>query len=118
MSLWPSWPTSSISCYRRPAEKSSPAPSSRRQKLADQAVRQVFQQTATLWHPAVPHPTWAGLQLLAVDGVVWRTPDTRTMPAPLPSKPSRGDATSPGPHASQMELTSHLLTQTVMDPVR
>ena len=45
-------------------------------KLADQAVRQVFQQTAALWHQQCQHPTWASLQLLAVDGVVWRTPDT------------------------------------------
>ncbi len=36
----------------------------------------MFQQTATLWHQQCQHPTWAGLQLLAVDGVVWRTPDT------------------------------------------
>src|SRR5574344_963924 len=44
-----------------------------RQKLADKAVEQVFRQTAARWHQQSQHPTWAGLQLLAVDGVVWRT---------------------------------------------
>ena len=47
-----------------------------RQKLSDKAVEMVFNQTASLWHQQCEHPTWAGLQLLAIDGVMWRTPDT------------------------------------------
>lgn len=88
-----------------------------RQKLADQAVRQVFQQTATLWHQLCQHPTWAGLQLLAVDGVVWRTPDTPdNAGAFAKSKTVQGETQYPQVRMlCQMELTSHLLTQTVMD---
>ncbi|MEI7269682.1 transposase domain-containing protein, partial [Pectobacterium versatile] len=47
-----------------------------RQRLGSEAVRRVFTQTAQLWHNATTHPHWCGLTLLAVDGVVWRTPDT------------------------------------------
>ena len=85
-------------------------------KLADQAVRQVFQQTATLWHQLCQHPTWAGLQLLAVDGVVWRAryPDNAGAFAKVENRP--GETQYPQVRMlCQMELTSHLLTQTVMD---
>lgn len=47
-----------------------------RQRLCSEAVRHVFDLTQKSWHEAPGHPTWAGLRLLGVDGVVWRTPDT------------------------------------------
>ncbi|MGE6235408.1 IS4 family transposase, partial [Aeromonas media] len=63
------------------------------------------------------HPDWAGLQLLAVDGVMWRTPDTAENTAAF-AKPK----TQQGETAylqvrmlCQMALTSHLLTQAVME---
>ena len=37
-----------------------------RQKLSDKAVEMVFNQTVGLWHQQCEHPTWAGLQLLAL----------------------------------------------------
>ncbi len=88
-----------------------------RQKLADKAVEQVFRQTAALWHQQSQHPSWAGLQLLAVDGVVWRTPDTPdNATAFAKSKTAQGETSYPQVRMlCQMELTSHLLTQTVMD---
>lgn len=88
-----------------------------RQKLADKAVEQVFRQTAALWHQQSQHPTWAGLQLLALDGVVWRTPDTPdNATAFAKSKTAQGETSYPLVRMlCQMELTSHLLTQTVMD---
>ena len=88
-----------------------------RQKLADKAVEQVFRQTAALWHQQSQHPSWAGLQLLAVDGVVWRTPDTPdNAMAFAKSKTAQGETSYPQVRMlCQMELTSHLLTQTVMD---
>ncbi len=88
-----------------------------RQKLADSAVEQVFRHTANQWHAACQHPTWAGLQLLAVDGVVWRTPDTADNAAAF-AKPRTTQGETAYPQVRmlcQMELTSHLLTQTVMD---
>lgn len=47
-----------------------------RQRLGSEAVREVFALTQQRWHAAANHPTWTGLRLLSVDGVVWRTPDT------------------------------------------
>lgn len=83
-----------------------------RQRLGSEAVRQVFLQTAQLWHGATTHPHWCGLTLLAVDGVVWRTPDTAENDAAFPRQTYAGQ---PGLYPQvkmvcQMELTSHLLT--------
>ncbi|PKX81392.1 transposase [Pectobacterium peruviense] len=83
-----------------------------RQRLGSEAVRRVFTQTAQLWHGATTHPHWCGLTLLAVDGVVWRTPDTPENDAAFPRQTYAGQ---PGLYPQvkmvcQMELTSHLLT--------
>jgi putative transposase len=83
-----------------------------RQRLGSEAVRQVFLQTAQLWHSATTHPHWCGLTLLAVDGVVWRTQDTPENDEAFPRQTYAGQ---PGLYPQvkmvcQMELTSHLLT--------
>ncbi|MGP3715626.1 IS4 family transposase, partial [Yersinia enterocolitica] len=83
-----------------------------RQRLGSEAVRRVFSQTAQLWHGSVTHPHWCGLTLLAVDGVVWRTPDTPENDTAFPRQTYAGQ---PGLYPQvkmvcQMELTSHLLT--------
>ena len=75
----------------------------------------MFQQTATLWHQLCQHPTWASLQLLAVDGVVWRTDTPDNAGAFAKSKTVQGGRIPRSACLCQMELTSHLLTQTVMD---
>ena len=62
-----------------PGDKPFVAPSAvvqARQRLGEDAVKAVFEQTQRLWHQHTPHPHWCGLTLLGVDGVVWRTPDT------------------------------------------
>ena len=83
-----------------------------RQRLGSEAVRQVFLQTAQLWHRSVTHPHWCGLTLLAMDGVVWRTPETPENDASFPRQTHAGQP-APYPQVKmvcQMELTSHLLT--------
>ncbi|MGE6235383.1 IS4-like element ISAeme14 family transposase, partial [Aeromonas media] len=63
------------------------------------------------------HPDWAGLQLLAVDGVMWRTPDTAENTAAF-AKPKTQQGETAYPQVRmlcQMALTSHLLTQAVME---
>ncbi len=59
----------------------------------------------------------AGLQLLAVDGVMWRTPDTPdNVAAFVKLGPQHGETVYPQVRMlCQMELTSHLLTQAVME---
>lgn len=55
------------------------APSSviaRRKTLGEDAIRVLFELTQKHWHEESKHPLWNGLTLNAVDGVVWRTPDT------------------------------------------
>ncbi len=59
-----------------------------RQRLGSEAVRQVFDLTQKSWHEAASHPTWAGLRLLGVDGVVCR-------PAPFPAVQDQPKSTRP-----------------------
>lgn len=83
-----------------------------RQRLGSEAVRRVFTETAQLWHRSVTHPHWCGLTLLAMDGVVWRTPESPENDASFPRQTHAGHP-APYPQVKmvcQMELTSHLLT--------
>lgn len=48
----------------------------RRKTLGEDAVRALFDITQQHWNQQATHPKWHGLNLFAVDGVVWRTPDT------------------------------------------
>ena len=90
-----------------------------RQRLGEAAVREVFEQTQALWHAATPHPHWCGLQLLGVDGVVWRTPETPDNEAAFArTRNKTGEASYPQVRmVCQMELTSHLLTAAAFDSV-
>ena len=88
-----------------------------RQRLGSEAMRQVFHQTQQLWHQDAEHPRWCGLQLLGVDGVVWRAPDTADNTEAF-TKPITTAGESAWPMVRmvcQMELTSHLLTGAAMD---
>lgn len=88
-----------------------------RQRLGSEAMHQVFHQTQQIWHRDAEHPRWCGLQLLGVDGVVWRAPDTADNTEAF-SKPITTAGESAWPMVRmvcQMELTSHLLTGAAMD---
>lgn len=91
-----------------------------RQRLGSEAVRQVFDLTQKSWHEAAGHPTWAGLRLLGVDGVVWRTPDTPENRARYDSASNQhGDTGFPQVRmVCQMELTSHLLIGSAFEGYR
>lgn len=90
-----------------------------RKKLGHQAIKTIFNQTQSLWHEKSEHPTWCGHTLLGVDGVVWRTPDS------IDNSEYFGRTGNQHSKASypqvrmvcQMELTSHLLTQSAFDSV-
>jgi IS4 transposase len=88
-----------------------------RQKLCHKSIERLFHDTAAGWHQQANHPGWAGLQLLAVDGVMWRTPDTPDNAAAF-AKPGTQHGETAYPQVRmlcQMELTSHLLVQAVME---
>jgi hypothetical protein len=91
-----------------------------RQRLGSEGVRQVFDLTQKSWHEAAGHPTWAGLRLLGVHGVVWRTPNTPENRARYDSASNQhGDTGFPQVRmVCQMELTSHLLIGSAFDGYR
>ncbi len=65
-----------------PGKKPFVAPSAviqARKRLGSDVIRTVFHQTQQLWQSKTAHPNWHGLTLHAVDGVVWRTPDTKDL---------------------------------------
>ncbi len=65
---------------------------------------------------AAEHPRWCGLQLLGVDGVVWRTPDSGENAAALANRAITGRSGWPVLRmVCQMELTSHMLVNAAMD---
>jgi putative transposase len=87
-----------------------------RQRLGDDAVRRVFEQSSDLWHAQTTHPDWCGLTLHAVDGVVWRTQETPDNEEAIARTKTVAGA-SPYPQVRAvclMELTSHLLSGAVM----
>ena len=108
--------------FRSPGDRPFVAPSAvvqARQRLGEEAVREVFEQTQALWHESTPHPHWCGLRLLGVDGVVWRTPDSPENQAAF-SRTANEISESDYPQVRmvcQMELTSHLLTASSFDSV-
>ena len=89
-----------------------------RHKLGSESVREVFLQTQSSWHAQSNHPTWCGLRLLGVDGVVWRTPDTPENQAFGKTRNQSNAAAYPQVRmVCQMELTSHLLINSAFDGV-
>ena len=123
MSLYrqePLWSIVSKAQLMLPGKKTLVAPSAivqARQRLGDEAVKQVFHQSQRLWNQEAQHPTWSGLKLLAVDSVLWRTPDSdekrETFKAP---SNQNGDTSFPQIRmVCQMEVTSHMLIARAFD---
>ena len=99
--------------------RSFTAPSSviaRRKTLGEDAIRELFNLTQQHWHKEARHPLWHGLTLNAVDGVVWRTPDTPENAAAFAKAENQhGEKGFPQVRmVCLMELSSHLLRASVM----
>lgn len=105
-----------------PGKKPFVAPSAviqARQRLGHEPVEAVFKKTQQLWHEKTPHPNWHGLTLHAVDGVVWRTPDSADNDKAF-GRTGNTTTISDYPQVRMvchMELTSHLLTSAAFDSV-
>lgn len=83
-----------------------------RQRLGEDVIRLMFEKTQRLWFEKTPVSHWNGLTLMAVDGTVWRTPDTPENDAAF-GRTANINARSEWPQVRmvcQMEVTSHLLT--------
>jgi len=90
-----------------------------RKKLGSKVIESIFQQTQKQWNKDANHGDWSGLTLLGVDGVVWRAPDTDENNQEFAKTGTRhGKASYPQVRmVCQMELSSHLLTNSVFDSV-
>lgn len=105
-----------------PGKKPFVAPSAviqARKRLGSDVMRTVFNQTQQLWQSKTPHPNWHGLTLHAVDGVVWRTPDTKDNDEHF-GRTGNKTTISDYPQVRMvchMELTSHLLNGAAFDSV-
>lgn len=88
-----------------------------RQRLGVDAVKSVFMKMAAQWYLSQPFETCNGLNLLAVDGVVWRTTDTPENREKYGSASTQhGDTSFPQIRmVCHMELTSHQLINSVFD---
>ncbi|WP_422528214.1 IS4 family transposase [Serratia fonticola] len=89
----------------------------RRKTLGEDAVRELFDITQQHWNQQAAHPQWYGLNLFAVDGVVWRTADTPENSAAF-SKHSSQYGESGYPQVRMvclMELSSHLINASAFD---
>ncbi|WP_318840140.1 IS4 family transposase [Providencia sp. PROV080] len=83
-----------------------------RQRLGEDAVRKVFEKTSQLWLDKLPLSHWNGLTLMAVDGTLWRTPDTPENDAVF-GRTANEHSRSNWPQlrmVCQMEITSHLIS--------
>ena len=105
-----------------PGKKPFVAPSAviqARKRLGSDVMKTVFNQTQQLWQSKTPHPNWHGLTLHAVDGVVWRTPDTEMNDEHF-GRTGNKTTISDYPQVRMvchMELTSHLLNGAAFDSV-
>ena len=106
-----------------PGKKPLVAPSAMvqaRQRLGSEAVKQVFLAMAKQSFQKNQFETWGGLNLFAVDGVVWRTPDTPENHT-IFSAQSNQHSENIFPKirmVCQMELTSHQLMNSAFDGYR
>lgn len=89
----------------------------RRKTLAEEAVRELFDITQRYWNQQAAHPRWHGLNLFAVDGVVWRTADTPENNAAFSrTRNQNGEANYPQVRmVCLMELSSHLINAGAFD---
>jgi hypothetical protein len=90
-----------------------------RQRLGEEPLKLMFEKTQHLWFEKMPLSHWHGLSLLAVDGTLWRAPDTAENSAAF-GRTANQSALSEYPQirmVCQMEVSSHLLTGAVFDSV-
>lgn len=75
----------------------SSALSQARQRLGDEPLRWLFQHSAQQWARSDASYHWRGLSVLAMDGVVWRTPDTVANRAAFGGQHNDPNGTGPFP---------------------
>ena len=96
--------------------------SAARQRLGAQPLEWLFGRTALHWgRERYPQDDWQGLQVLAVDGALLRTPDTPELREHFGSSNTSTDRQSPFPVmrlVSPMNVRSHIMLDTCLTPYR
>lgn len=85
----------------------------RRKNLGEAAMKALFNCTQQHWNREANHPHWNGLTLLGVDGVIWRTDDSKENNEAF-TKPTNTQYPQVR-MVCQMELSSHLITGSAFD---
>lgn len=85
----------------------------RRKQLGEQAIHDVFQLMSKRWCEQANIANWNGLTLLGVDGVTWRTDDSKENSETF-SRPT-GTQYPQVRMVCQMELSTHLITASAFD---
>lgn len=90
----------------------------RRKTLGEAAAKALFECTKKHWFDQSQLPTWNGLTLLGVDGVLWRTEDSKDNAQAFAKPTQRDGKETQYPQVRmvcQMELSSHLITGSAFD---
>ena len=90
-----------------------------RQRLGPDVMKRMFELTNALWFDKLPTSHWNSLSVLAVDGTIWRTPDTPENSA-VYGRTANQRRASDYPQVrmvNQMEVSSHLVTATAFGSV-
>ncbi len=85
----------------------------RRKQLGEQAIHDVFRLMSKRWCEQANLAHWNGLTLLGVDGVTWRTDDSKENSDAF-SRP-KGTQYPQVRMVCQMELSTHLITASAFD---
>ncbi|MBD1567671.1 IS4 family transposase, partial [Vibrio sp. S12_S33] len=90
----------------------------RRKNLGESAAKALFECTQSHWFKQANLPNWNGLTLLGVDGVLWRTEDSKDNAEAFAKPTNRDGKETQYPQVRmvcQMELSSHLITGSAFD---
>lgn len=93
-----------------------------RQRLGADPVEWLFRQTGQQWgNERYPHDDWQGLQVLAVDGALFRTPDTPELREHFGSGNTSTQRQTPFPMlrlVALMNVRSHVIMDAQISPYR
>lgn len=93
-----------------------------RQRLGKQPVEWLFQRCANVWgYERYPQDDWHGLQVFAVDGALFRTPETPDLRAHFGSGNTSSDRQTPYPVlrlVALMNARSHVIANAAISPYR
>jgi len=93
-----------------------------RQRLGDKPIKCLFKQSAQVWgNERYPEDAWHGLQVFAVDGALFRTPDTPDLREHFGSGNTSTERQTPFPMlrlVALMNVRSHVITNAAISPYR